>query len=150
MAHSCSSRVGVGPNWAVLNLPPRHISGPIQREICASSLGTLAGQQLQALVSVPLLPASSVPAPGYRHPSSTLGTQLAEHPGASLPALHHPAADGFSQALRAHLISPRPRSSSVTFLRVYMLIKATSEATGHLLCCIAELRSLTTAQTSLH
>lgn len=38
-----------------------------------------------ALVSAPLLPASSLLVPGGRYPSSTLGIQLAEHPGASLP-----------------------------------------------------------------
>lgn len=70
-------------------------------------------------------------------------------PSRGAPALHHPTADGFSQVLGAHLISPRPCVFPVTFLHLFMLIKATSEATGYLLCCIAELHTPVTAPTSL-
>ena len=70
-------------------------------------------------------------------------------PAWETPALHHPAADGFSQALGARLISPRPHGSPVTFSHVFMLVKATSEAAGHSPCCIAWLHTSITTWSSV-
>lgn len=59
---------------------------------------------------------TAVPSPGCRDLSSTLVPSLQSTPGphSQLPVLHHPAADGFPQALMTHLVSPRTCRSPVT------------------------------------
>lgn len=91
---------------------------------------------------------TAVTSPGCRDLPSTPMPSLQSTPGppSQLPVLHHPAPDGFPQAVTTHLVSPRTCRSPVTFSGVFVLIKATPEATGYLPCLSADLHTLTTAQ----
>lgn len=139
----------MGPNWAVLKLPPRQLSGPIQREMQGNLIfvPALWGPWQDSSYKPWFRPCCSLhplcrPLGATTHPSHwACRASGGLTPSRGAPALHHPAADGFSQVLGAHLISPRPCVFPVTFLHLFMLIKATSEATGYLLCCIAELHT---------
>lgn len=91
---------------------------------------------------------TAVTSPGCRDLPSTPIPSLQSTPGppSQLPVLHHPAPDGFPQAVTTHLVSPRTCRSPVTFSGAFVLIKATPEATGYLPCLSADLHTLTTAQ----